>query len=58
MKTVSIAEVEASLSSYIEAARSVPVVITKDGRIAHKHIGPLTRKDIEETILPLVRRLR
>ncbi len=33
-------------------------VITKDGRIAHKHIGPLTRKDIEETILPLVRRLQ
>lgn len=33
-------------------------VITKDGRIAHKHIGPLTSKDIEATILPLVRRLR
>ncbi|MBN9049037.1 MAG: DsbE family thiol:disulfide interchange protein [Rhizobiales bacterium] len=33
-------------------------VVTKDGRIAHKHIGPLTSKDIEATILPLVRRLR
>jgi cytochrome c biogenesis protein CcmG/thiol:disulfide interchange protein DsbE len=33
-------------------------VITKDGRIAHKHIGPLTPKDIEATILPVVRRLR
>ena len=33
-------------------------VITKDGRIAHKHIGPLTPKDIEATILPLVRRLQ
>lgn len=33
-------------------------VITKDGRIAHKHIGPLTPKDLEEAILPLVRRLR
>lgn len=33
-------------------------VITKDGRIAHKHIGPLTPKDVEATILPLVRRLR
>ena len=33
-------------------------VITKDGGIAHKHIGPLTPKDIEETILPLIRRLR
>jgi cytochrome c biogenesis protein CcmG/thiol:disulfide interchange protein DsbE len=33
-------------------------VVTKDGRIAHKHIGPITSKDIEATILPLVRRLR
>jgi cytochrome c biogenesis protein CcmG/thiol:disulfide interchange protein DsbE len=33
-------------------------VTTKDGRIAHKHIGPLTPKDIEQTILPLVRRLQ
>ena len=33
-------------------------VITKDGRIAHKHIGPLTPKDLDEMILPLVRKLR
>ena len=33
-------------------------VVTRDGRIAHKHIGPLAPKDIEETILPLVRRLQ
>jgi cytochrome c biogenesis protein CcmG/thiol:disulfide interchange protein DsbE len=33
-------------------------VITKDGRIAHKHIGPLTVRDLDDTILPLVRRLR
>lgn len=33
-------------------------VITKGGRIAHKHIGPLTPKDIDETILPLIRRLQ
>jgi len=32
-------------------------VITKDGRIAHKHIGPLTPKDLEDTILPLITRL-
>jgi cytochrome c biogenesis protein CcmG/thiol:disulfide interchange protein DsbE len=32
--------------------------VTKDGRIAHKHIGPLTPKDIEATIVPLVRRLQ
>jgi cytochrome c biogenesis protein CcmG/thiol:disulfide interchange protein DsbE len=33
-------------------------VITKDGRIAHKHIGPLTPRDLNETILPFVRKLR
>jgi len=33
-------------------------VITTDGRIAHKHIGQLTPQALEETILPLVRRLR
>jgi cytochrome c biogenesis protein CcmG/thiol:disulfide interchange protein DsbE len=32
-------------------------VITKDGHIAHKHIGPLTAQDLESTILPLTRRL-
>jgi cytochrome c biogenesis protein CcmG/thiol:disulfide interchange protein DsbE len=33
-------------------------VITKDGHIAHKHIGAVTPKDLEETIVPLIRRLR
>lgn len=33
-------------------------VITKDARIAHKHIGPLTTKELDDTILPLVRRLQ
>ena len=33
-------------------------VITKEGRIAHKHIGPLTPKDLDATILPLIRRLQ
>jgi len=33
-------------------------VITKDGHIAHKHIGAVTQKDLEDTILPLIRRLR
>jgi cytochrome c biogenesis protein CcmG, thiol:disulfide interchange protein DsbE len=33
-------------------------VITKDGRIAHKHIGAVTPQALEETILPLIRRLR
>lgn len=33
-------------------------VVGKDGRIAHKHIGPLMPKDFDDTILPLVRKLR
>jgi cytochrome c biogenesis protein CcmG/thiol:disulfide interchange protein DsbE len=33
-------------------------VVSKDGRIAHKHIGPLTPQALEETIFPLIRRLR
>ncbi len=33
-------------------------VITKAGRIAHKHIGPLTPQVLDDTILPLIRRLR
>ena len=33
-------------------------VITKDGRIAYKHIGPLTVKALEKKILPLVQRLQ
>lgn len=33
-------------------------VITKSGRIAHKHIGALTPKALDDTILPLIRRLQ
>ncbi len=33
-------------------------VISKDGRIAHKHIGPLTPEAFANTVLPLIKRLR
>ena len=33
-------------------------VVSRDGRIAYKHIGPLTAKDLEGTVLPLVRKLQ
>jgi cytochrome c biogenesis protein CcmG/thiol:disulfide interchange protein DsbE len=33
-------------------------VITKNGQIAHKHIGAVTPKVLDNTILPLIRRLR
>lgn len=33
-------------------------VVTKDGRIAYKHIGALTPQFLTGTLLPLVRRLR
>jgi cytochrome c biogenesis protein CcmG/thiol:disulfide interchange protein DsbE len=33
-------------------------VISKDGHIAHKHIGPLSAEALLDTILPLIRRLQ
>jgi len=33
-------------------------VISEDGRIAHKHIGPLTPEAFANTVLPLIKRLR
>jgi cytochrome c biogenesis protein CcmG, thiol:disulfide interchange protein DsbE len=33
-------------------------VISRDGRIAHKHIGPLTPEAFANTVLPLIKRLR
>ncbi|MFQ5566595.1 MAG: DsbE family thiol:disulfide interchange protein [Paracoccaceae bacterium] len=33
-------------------------VISREGRIMHKHIGPVTEKDLEDAILPLIERLR
>ena len=34
------------------------LVINKEGRISYKHIGPITAKDLEDTILPLIEKLR
>jgi cytochrome c biogenesis protein CcmG/thiol:disulfide interchange protein DsbE len=31
-------------------------VVSKDGRIAHKHIGPLSAEALEGAVLPLIRR--
>ncbi|MBW0368331.1 DsbE family thiol:disulfide interchange protein [Ensifer adhaerens] len=33
-------------------------VVGADGRIAHKHVGPVTEQALRETILPLVKRLQ
>ena len=33
-------------------------VIAADGTIAYRHVGPVTRSDIGETIMPLVRDLQ
>ena len=32
-------------------------VVDRNGRVRYKHVGPLTRRDIERTILPLVAQL-
>lgn len=33
-------------------------VISAEGHIVHKHIGPLSQKDLDETILPMIEALR
>jgi len=32
-------------------------VVDRHGRIRYKHVGPLTREDVDETLLPLIARL-
>ncbi len=32
-------------------------IVDRHGRIRYKHVGPLTREDIEGTLLPLIARL-
>lgn len=32
-------------------------IIDRHGRIRYKHVGPLTREDIDDTLLPLIARL-
>jgi cytochrome c biogenesis protein CcmG, thiol:disulfide interchange protein DsbE len=33
-------------------------VIDKEGRVAYKHVGPLQPRDLEQTILPLIEKLK
>jgi cytochrome c biogenesis protein CcmG/thiol:disulfide interchange protein DsbE len=33
-------------------------IIDREGKIAHKHIGPISPIDLKETILPLIKELR
>lgn len=33
-------------------------VVSAEGRIVHKHIGPLSEKNLDETILPMIEALR
>ena len=33
-------------------------VLDKDGIVRYKHIGPITQKDLDETIQPIIRKLR
>jgi cytochrome c biogenesis protein CcmG/thiol:disulfide interchange protein DsbE len=33
-------------------------VVSKDGRIAYKHVGPLSAEVLEKTIIPLVEKLK
>ena len=33
-------------------------VISQDGVIVHKHVGPVSAKELKETILPVIGKLR
>jgi hypothetical protein len=46
------------VASFAVLALPETFVSAKDGSIALKHIGPLTSKDLEDAILPLIRRVR
>jgi cytochrome c biogenesis protein CcmG, thiol:disulfide interchange protein DsbE len=32
--------------------------VVKDGRIVHKHVGPIMQRDLDETLLPLIENLQ
>lgn len=51
MKIVSLAKVKARLSSYIEAARSGPVVITKNGSVAAVLLAVTDDDELERLLL-------
>ena len=51
MKIVSLAKVKAKLSSYIDAARSGPVVITKNGSVAAVLLAVTDDDELERLLL-------
>ena len=60
MKIVSLAKVKARLSSYIEAARSGPVVITKNGSVTAVLLAVTDDDELERLLLahsPKLRRI-
>jgi len=60
MKIVPLAKVKAKLSSYIEAARSGPVVITKNGNVAAVLLAVTDDDELERLLLahsPKLRRI-
>jgi len=60
MKIVPLAEVKASLSNFVEAARSGPVVITKNGRAAAILLAVTDDDELERLLLahsPKLRRI-
>jgi len=51
MKIVPLAEVKASLSNFVEIARSGPVVITKNGRAAAVLLAVTDEDELERLLL-------
>ncbi len=58
MKIVSLAKVKAKLSSYIEAARSGPIVITKNGSAAAVLLAVTDDDELERLLLAHSPKLR
>jgi prevent-host-death family protein len=58
MKTVSVAEIKARLSSFLKASVTSPVVVTRNGKAVAVLIGVKDDEDVERLILSHSRKLR
>ncbi len=58
MKTVSVAEIKARLSSYLKESATGPIVVTRNGKAVAVLVGVEDDEDVERLILSHSRKLR